>query len=42
MNITQTKAKDLIATISVEVKAADYTEKVDKVLQNYRKTAQIP
>ena len=42
MNITQTKAKDLIATISVEVKATDYTEKVDKVLQNYRKTAQIP
>ena len=42
MNITQTKAKDLIATISVEVKAVDYTEKVDKVLQNYRKTAQIP
>ncbi|MEC7646063.1 MAG: trigger factor [Bacteroidota bacterium] len=42
MKITQSKAKDLIATISVEVKAVDYTEKVDKVLKDYRKTAQIP
>jgi len=42
MKITQSKAKDLMATISVEVKAADYTEKVDKVLKDYRKTVQIP
>ena len=42
MKITQSKAKDLMAIISVEVKAADYTEKVDKALKGYRKTAQIP
>ena len=42
MKITQSKAKDLMATITVEVKQADYTEKVDKVLKGYRKTAEIP
>ncbi|MEC9209339.1 MAG: trigger factor [Bacteroidota bacterium] len=42
MRIIQSKSKDLIATISVEVKETDYTEKVNKVLQDYRKTAQIP
>ncbi|MEZ7929329.1 MAG: trigger factor, partial [Flavobacteriales bacterium] len=36
------KAKDLMATITVEVAAADYTEKVDKVLKDYRKTADVP
>ena len=42
MKITQSKAKDLMATITVEVAAADYTEKVDKVLKDYRKTADVP
>ena len=42
MNLTQSKAKDLMATISVEVKAADYNAKVDEVLQGYRKKVQIP
>ena len=42
MKITQSKAKDLMATITVEVKQSDYTEKVDKVLKDYRKTAEIP
>ena len=42
MKITQSKAKDLMTTISVEVKAEDYTEKVDETLKNYRKTTQIP
>jgi len=42
MKITQSKAKDLMATITVEVVAADYTEKVDKVLKDYRKTADVP
>ena len=42
MKITQSKAKDLIATISVEVVAKDYNDKVDKVLKDYRKTAVIP
>ena len=42
MKLTQSKAKDLMATITVEVKAADYNENVEKVLKNYRKTADIP
>ena len=42
MNITKGKVKDMVLTISVEVEQADYEEKVDKVLQDYRKTAQIP
>ena len=42
MKITQSKAKDLVATISVVVKATDYTDKVDKSLKEYQKTAQIP
>ena len=42
MKLTQSKAKDLMATITVEVKAADYSERVEKVLKDYRKTAEIP
>ena len=42
MKLTQSKAKDLMATITVEVKAADYSERVEKVLKGYRKTAEIP
>jgi len=42
MKLIQSKAKDLMAIITVEVAAADYTEKVDKVLKDYRKTADVP
>ena len=42
MKITQSKAKDLMTTIIVDVKAVDYTENVEKVLKNYRKTAEVP
>ena len=42
MNITQSKTKDLMAIISVEVKAEDYSQKVDKRLNDYRKTVLIP
>ncbi len=42
MKITQSKAKDLMATITVELVAADYSEKVDKILKDYRKTADVP
>jgi len=42
MNLTQSKAKDLMATITIDVGGNDYTEKVDKVLKDYRKTAVIP
>jgi trigger factor len=31
-----------MATITVEVKGADYSERVEKVLKGYRKTAEIP
>jgi trigger factor len=31
-----------MATITVEVKAADYSERVEKVLKDYRKTAEVP
>ena len=41
MKIKQ-KTKDLMATLSVEVKAIDYIDKVDKTLNDYRKTVQIP
>ena len=42
MKIIKTKAKDSMINISVEITQADYIEKVDKSLQDYRKTAQIP
>jgi trigger factor len=42
MKLTQSKAKDLLATITVEVKGADYSERVEKVLKDYRKTAEVP
>ena len=42
MKLTQSKAKDLMATITVEVIAADYSERVEKVLKDYRKTAEVP
>jgi trigger factor len=42
MKITQSKIKDLMANISVEVIATDYIDKVEKALKDYRKTAQIP
>ena len=42
MNITQERIDDLNALLKVQVSAADYQEKVDAVIQNYRKTANIP
>jgi len=42
MKITQSKEKDLMATLTVEVKLEDYAEKVEKVLKDYQKTAQMP
>ena len=42
MKLTQSKAKDLMATITVELVVADYSEKVDKILKDYRKTADVP
>lgn len=42
MNITQEKIDDLNAVIKVELKEADYKEKVDNVLRDYRKKASLP
>ncbi|PRP67909.1 trigger factor [Nonlabens agnitus] len=42
MNIKRTDSDALNATITIEVAQADYKEKVDKILADYRKTATIP
>lgn len=42
MDITKEKVDDLNAIIKVAVKQADYQEKVDKVLKDHRKNANIP
>ena len=42
MNITKEKIDDLNAVIKVQVNQADYQEKVDKVLKEHRKNANIP
>lgn len=41
MNITKENTGDLSALLKVEVTKSDYEEKVDKVLRNYRKKANI-
>lgn len=42
MNITTEKVDDLNAILKVELKHADYQEKVDTQLKDYRKKANIP
>ena len=42
MRITQSKTKNLMATLTVEVVEQDYRENVDKILKDYRKTAEMP
>ena len=42
MKITQSKTKDLMAILTVEVVEKDYRENVDKILKDYRKTAEMP
>ena len=42
MKITQSKAKNMLATIKVEVSESDYSESVDRVLKRYRKDAVVP
>ena len=42
MKIKLSKKEGLMAIISVDVNAVDYTDKVEKSLKEYRKTAQIP
>src|SRR5690606_10058673 len=42
MNITRNIIDNLNAVVTVEISKEDYTPKVEKVLANYRKTANIP
>ncbi|MFK5893809.1 MAG: trigger factor [Pseudomonadota bacterium] len=42
MEITKKDIDNLNAVVTVEIKEADYSEKVKSVLNNYRKTANIP
>ncbi len=42
MKITQSKEKDLMATLTIEVAEKDYKEEVEKTLIDYRKNAQMP
>ncbi len=42
MNITKKDIDSLNAVLTIEINQEDYQEKVDKILKNYRKTANIP
>ena len=42
MKITQSKAKNMMANIKIEVSENDYSEKVNDVLKKYRKDAVVP
>jgi trigger factor len=42
MDITQEKIDALNAKLKISVEAADYQEKVEQVIVNYRKTASVP
>ena len=42
MNITKEKVDDLNAVIKVQLNQADYQEKVDKILKDHRKNANVP
>ena len=42
MNITKTQVDDLNAIVTVAITKEDYSDKVEKVLADYRKNASIP
>ena len=42
MNITKESIDSLNAVVKVDITAADYKEKVETILQDYRKKADIP
>ncbi len=42
MKITQESTGELTATIKIEISPADYTEKVNKILKDYQRKANIP
>ncbi|MDG1041797.1 MAG: trigger factor family protein, partial [Flavobacteriaceae bacterium] len=42
MNITRENIDTLNAVVKIDIAKADYSENVEKILANYRKTANIP
>ncbi len=42
MNISKEQLDELNAVVTVDIAKADYSDKVDKILKDYRKTANIP
>jgi len=42
MNITRENIDELNAVVKVDIAKEDYSEKVDKILKDYRKNANIP
>ena len=42
MNITKENIDELNAVVKVEIEKSDYVDKVDKILKDYRKSANIP
>ena len=42
MNVTHVNADDLSAVLTVSIDKADYTDKVDSALKNYKKNANVP
>ena len=42
MNITKTQVDDLNAIVTVAITKEDYSDKVEKVLADYRKNASVP
>ena len=42
MNITRENIDELNAVVKVEIEKDDYNPKVEKVLKDYRKNANIP
>ncbi len=42
MNITRENIDDLNAVVKVDIEKKDYTDKIDKILSDYRKTANVP
>ena len=42
MKITQSKAKKMVAKLTVEVNDSDYLDKVSDILKKYRKDAVVP
>ena len=42
MNITRENIDNLNAVVKIDITKSDYSENVEKILTNYRKTANIP